>query len=115
MTYSANLPGSSADPWHARALEHLANEQIEDAVRCLRRAVALDPQAAGAWNDLGVVLEALGNRRDAVHCYQQALRARPGMKAAIRNLMALAIQASLAAHTVLPPPVSAQAATAVAR
>jgi Flp pilus assembly protein TadD len=88
---------------------------VLDAVLRLRQAVDHGSSGAAAWNDLGVILEALGNRRDAVYCHQQALRARPGMKAAIRNLMALAIQASLAAHTVLPPPVSAQAATAVAR
>ena len=115
MTQPARLSPHTAKQWHAAALEHLANDRIEDAVRCLRHAVALDPRAADAWNDLGVVLEALGNRRDAVHCYQQALRTRPGMKEAVRNLMALAMQSSLAAPTVLAPPVSARAATAVAR
>jgi Flp pilus assembly protein TadD len=75
--------------------------------------VLLDPSCAPAWNDLGVILEALGNRRDAVHCYRQAIRAQPGMEEPRRNLLALAAQAALRAS--LPAPVRGRAALAVAR
>lgn len=104
---------ASPDQLHCAALELLDSGCIEDAVRCLRRALDLDPLRAAAWNDLGVILETLGNRRDAVHCYRQALRAQPGMAEPRNNLFALALEA--ASVLPRPRPASARAALAVAR
>lgn len=110
----ANFPNPpTASHCHREALQLLDQGLVQDAVLRLRQAVHLDPSCAPAWNDLGVILEALGNRRDAVHCYRQALRARPGMEEPFRNLLALAAQAALGAG--LPAPVRNRAALAVAR
>ena len=113
MTSHTCPPEAAAARWRLAALALLEQNLAEDAVRALRHAVELNPGDAGAWNDLGVVLEALGNRRDAVHCYRSALRCAPQMHEAWRNLLALAAQA--AAQASLPPPARNRAAMAVAR
>lgn len=111
-----NTPSGRTSPqWHAEALTYLEAGRIEDAVRALRTATALDPANADAWNDLGVVLEALGNRRDAISCYRQALRAAPEAAEPMRNLVLLALEASLVRSMNMPAPVRSRAVTAVAR
>lgn len=114
------MPETTATPatarqWHSAALEHLEAGCMEDAVNALRRAVELDPGDARAWNDFGVVLEALGNRRDAVYCYRQALRADPQAEEPKRNLMLLALEASLMRSAEMLRPVRNRAVLAVAR
>lgn len=112
MTRSDQTLPSSPAECHLAGLESLESGRVHDAVRLLRRAVDLDPGLAAAWNDLGVILEALGNPCDAVYCYRRALLALPGMAEARRNLFALALHA---AATPPPPPVRLRAAVAVAR
>ncbi|MCS7044381.1 MAG: tetratricopeptide repeat protein [Bryobacteraceae bacterium] len=108
-------PPRTAAQWHSAALRYLEQGLLNDAVKALRLAVELDPRNARAWNDFGVVLEALGNRRDAVHCYRQALRAAPELEEPKRNLMMLALEASLMRSVEMPRPVRSRAALAVAR
>jgi len=105
----------SAVQWHSAAMEELESGHIEDALRSLRRAVEIDPRAWRAWNDLGVVLEALGNRRDAVHCYGRALRAAPDAEEPRRNLMLLALGLSLERSLEMAPPRGNRALLATAR
>ncbi len=110
MTHSdSTLPSTSAE-CHLAGLEFLESGRVLDAVRLLRRALDLDPARAAAWNDLGVILEALGNPRDAVYCYRRALLAPPQMEEPRRNLFALAMQAAAAP----PPPPSARPRVTVA-
>lgn len=88
---------------HRQGLELLESGYIEEAVHALREAVEAEPDYAAAWNDLGVVMEALGNARDAVYCYRRALRARPEDAAPRRNLMALALELNFE-RSMSPPP-----------
>ncbi|GIU75543.1 MAG: hypothetical protein KatS3mg004_2630 [Bryobacteraceae bacterium] len=104
-----------AAQWHSAALEELESGHFEEALRSLRRAVEIDPRAWRAWNDLGVVLEALGNRRDAIYCYGQALRAAPDAEEPRRNLMLLALGLSLARSLEMAPPRRNRALLATAR
>lgn len=106
---------STAAQWHSTALEHLEAGRMEEAVNAFRRAVETDPRDARAWNDFGVVLEALGNRRDAVYCYRAALRADPHSEEPKRNLMLLAMEASLIRSAEMPRPARNRAVLAVAR
>ncbi len=113
MTPAAATARASAARWCSAALALLEKNRLEEALHALHQAVRLDTSCAPAWNDLGVLLEALGNRRDAVHCYRAALRAQPGMREAAQNLAALAAQA--AARTDPPPPVRNRAVRAKLR
>jgi Flp pilus assembly protein TadD len=114
MSESTVTP-ATARQWHTAALQYLEAGRMQDAVIALRRAVEVDPCDARAWNDLGVVFEALGNSRDAVSCYRQALHADPQAGEPKRNLMSLALQASLIRSVEMPPPVRNRASLAVAR
>jgi Flp pilus assembly protein TadD len=84
--------GSSADTLWRDGLEALESGRVEDAAHLLREAVRLDPQHGAAWNDLGVLMESLGNPTEAARCYQGALRSDPTHAEAARNLLALALQ-----------------------
>lgn len=112
MTQPHTHPSPAAAQYHLAGLEFLVSGQVEDAVRWLRYAVDLDPGRASAWNDLGVILEALGNTSDAIYCYHRALQAQPDMDEPRRNLLALAVQAAALPP---PPPAHSRAAVAAAR
>ena len=77
---------------HGLALLAVEQDRIEDAVALLRSAVAESPGNAAAWNDLGVVMEVLGNPRRAVECYALAIGADPAHMEARSNLIALGVQ-----------------------
>lgn len=71
------------------ALQSLEAGRAEDAVHFLRETVFAVPSHANAWNDLGVLMEALGNHHEARRCYETALRANPRLLEAQSNLSLL--------------------------
>lgn len=81
---------------HRLGIEALEAQRYEDAVQALRRAVELNPNLGDVWNDLGVVMEALGNPREAVACYRRALAVQPAQVDAHSNLGLLMLQLTLA-------------------
>lgn len=66
---------------------------MEEAVAWLRQAVSADAENSQAWNDLGVVMEALGNPTPASECYRRTLEINPFHREARSNLLALELQA----------------------
>lgn len=78
---------------HRMGLEALEAGRMEEAVARLRQAVSEDGENSQAWNDLGVVMEALGNPTPAVECYKRALEISPLHREARSNLMNLELQA----------------------
>ena len=66
---------------------------MEEAVAGLRRAVGEDEENCQAWNDLGVMMEALGNPTRAVECYSRAIAIDPLHREARSNLLSLEMQA----------------------
>ena len=84
--------GRTAKKYHRAGVHALSRNRPEDAVRALRLAVELDPGLEAAWNDLGVMMEAMGNAQEAVRCYKRALRVRAGFVEARTNLGMLMIQ-----------------------
>ncbi|MCP4898190.1 MAG: tetratricopeptide repeat protein [bacterium] len=59
---------------------------LDEANRHLRIATRLDAELASAWVNLGVLRYRSGEMRDALECYQRALRAEPGMPSALTNV-----------------------------
>jgi len=60
-----------------------------DAEQSYRRAVALDPNQAQAWNNLGNILHSSrheARKQEALNCYRQAIAARPSYATAYSNL-----------------------------
>jgi len=44
------------------------------------------PEIVVAWNDLGDIYQAQNKKEEAIHCYRQALKLRPGNPRALKNL-----------------------------
>lgn len=86
----------AAEACRERALELLDAGQIEEAVVSLRCAVECNPRNAHAWNDLGVVMETLGNSMEAVRCYRRSIALAPGCGEARQNLGMLLMQIGMA-------------------
>ncbi len=80
---------------HSEGVVALEEQRLEDAVLAFRQAVEMDPAFVNAWNDLGVVMEALGNPMEAVRCYRQALSVQPEQNEAKSNLGMLLLQMDL--------------------
>lgn len=87
---------TTAHEYHRRGVAALEQQRLEDAVVALRHAVEINPHLGRAWNDLGVVMEALGNPREAIRCYRQALAVQPDNPEARSNLGLLMLQMNLA-------------------
>ena len=65
-----------AENWFRRGLElEESGGAPEMALDAYRRAVELNPEAAGAWVNIGTLGYRRGDLREAEHCYRQALRA----------------------------------------
>ncbi len=58
----------------------------------MERALALRPNLATAWNDLGVSLVALGRDADAARAFERALRVQPRFVPSLANLGNLALR-----------------------
>ena len=76
-------------------VELIVGDRYAEAASLLREAVLLDPYLAAAHNDLGVLMESLGNPHEALRCYSAAMAADPHHREARRNLAALALQLDL--------------------
>lgn len=86
---AAIAAGAGADAHTNLGMTLNALRRPEDAEAAYRRAVALDPLQATAWNNLGNLLARSfqASRRDeALHCYRQALAAKPDYVNAHTNL-----------------------------
>jgi len=96
MSYSI-LDGfkQNAEDSYQQAVASMDAGCAEDAVHQFRRAVSLDPRHARAWNDLGVLMDALENHRDALSCYQAALEADPTLVEARSNFCMLTLALDL--------------------
>jgi Flp pilus assembly protein TadD len=60
--------------------------RFADAAIAFRKAIAINPQSAEAFNNLGIALASQGQLPEAVAQFQQALAIRPGFESAQRNL-----------------------------
>jgi predicted aspartyl protease len=65
--------------------------RVEDAERAIRDAIALDPNSARAWFDLGRISECSFNRKAAEDCFRRAHELAPNAAAAVLH-WAMALQ-----------------------
>ena len=75
----------------ARSLIQQAGElhrqaRLTEAAACYRRALAVDPNQPEVINDLGNVLQEMGDQDGAIEAYRTALASRPELVAAHKNL-----------------------------
>jgi len=60
-----------------------------EAIEALQRAISLNPFYVNAYNRLGVIMTRQGRLEEAVDCFSEVLRIKPGDAAAKRNLEAI--------------------------
>jgi Flp pilus assembly protein TadD len=84
---------------YAASVAAIEQDRLEDAVETLRLLLEAAPGHSDAWNNLGVVMEALGNPGEALRCYRSALEADAGHAEARSNHTSLALNLALAAET----------------
>ena len=57
---------SDARALYKEGLQHLANDRLEEAVACYRRATEVDPELPLAWNGLSMALKQSGDLDGAI-------------------------------------------------
>jgi tetratricopeptide (TPR) repeat protein len=83
----ASLRLQEAENWFRRGLEvEERGGSPEHAIAAYRRAVEMNPGAAGAWVNIGTLYYRRGDLREAEHSYRQALRSSPNYPLAHFNL-----------------------------
>ncbi len=80
-----------AEPNHLEALHLLGvialqTGRCDDAIACIRQAIARDASQAGFHSNLGEAYRAVGRLDEAKACYEQALRLQPNFSEAHNNL-----------------------------
>lgn len=79
-------PAPAADVEYDKGLRAKATKRYTEATSDFRRAVALRPNFAEAWNELGFALRQTGQYAEALKAYDQALRIRPNFPEAMEYL-----------------------------
>jgi tetratricopeptide (TPR) repeat protein len=74
---TVDMAPDDAEAWHIRAKVHYLKKEYELAIADLRRALDRDPKHYAAMNDLGVALEAIGAKKEALQAYRRALAVNP--------------------------------------
>jgi tetratricopeptide (TPR) repeat protein len=74
---TVDIAPDEAEAWHLRAKVHYLRKDYELAIADLRRALDRDPLHYGANNDLGVALEAIGAKKEALQAYRKAIAVNP--------------------------------------
>jgi tetratricopeptide (TPR) repeat protein len=74
---TADMAPEEAEVWYLRAKVHYRQKRYEMALADLKRALDRDPKHYRALEDLGLVLEALGTKKEALEAYRQALKVNP--------------------------------------
>lgn len=85
-----DIAPQQAEAWYLRAKVHLLEGKPERALADLRRALNLDPNHYRAINDLGLVLEQIGAKKEALEAYRRALKVNPFLDDAQAGVDALA-------------------------
>lgn len=77
MDATVDIAPDQAEAWHLRAKVNFLKQNYELALADLRRALDRDPRHYAAMNDLGVVLESIGAKKEALEAYRKALLINP--------------------------------------
>jgi tetratricopeptide (TPR) repeat protein len=82
---TVDLAPDEPEAWHLRATVHYLKKDYGQAIADLRRALDRDPKHFAALNDLGVALEAVGAKKEALEAYRKALAVNPYLPEATKR------------------------------
>jgi Flp pilus assembly protein TadD len=83
---SSETASGSIGDFYAMGITKVQNGDINEAIKYMEKAVAMDPQHALAHNDLGVLYYQAGNKEKAVFHYEEAARLDPSKAVFMKNL-----------------------------
>jgi tetratricopeptide (TPR) repeat protein len=89
MDATVDIAPDQAEAWHLRAKVHYLKKNYELALADLKRVLERDAKHYGAMNDRGVVLEAIGAKKEALQAYRQAIAVNPFLSETKRAVEAL--------------------------
>ncbi|TCK19385.1 putative O-linked N-acetylglucosamine transferase (SPINDLY family) [Thiogranum longum] len=69
-------PGDG-EAWYLLGKTHIALGSLQEAEKCLRKAVAITPDSAHAMMTLGELLDSTGKLGESIGCYERALSIEP--------------------------------------
>jgi tetratricopeptide (TPR) repeat protein len=84
-----DIAPQEAEGWYLRAKVNIIKGKPERALADLRRALAIDPKHYKAINGLGLVLEQIGAKKEALEAYRRALEVNPFLDDARQGVDAL--------------------------
>jgi tetratricopeptide (TPR) repeat protein len=84
-----DIAPQDAEAWYLRAKVHIIKGHPERAIADFRRALSIDPKHYRAINDLGLVLEEIGAKKEALEAYRKALEVNPFLDGARQGVKAL--------------------------
>ena len=79
------IDATNFEAHHQAGLIQFRQKAYKLAEQSLRRAVELNKNSAGAFNNLGRVLAGQGRLTDALHCYDRAISLKPDYDTALKN------------------------------
>ena len=74
---AVDMAPDEAEAWDLRAKINFLKKDYDAATADLKRALDRDPKHYDAMNDLGVVYEAMGSKKEALEAYRKALAVNP--------------------------------------
>jgi|KBSMisStandDraft_5_1062788.scaffolds.fasta_scaffold273825_2 tetratricopeptide (TPR) repeat protein len=74
---AVDMAPDQAEAWDLRAKINFLKKDYDAATADLKRALDRDPKHYDAMNDLGVVYEAMGSKKEALEAYRKALAVNP--------------------------------------
>jgi len=78
--------GRSATAMNKMGIAYQMMFDLEDAVRCYRASLKLDPRNPHVYNNLGTAYDGLRMYRNAERMYRKALKLEPGSPLVLKNL-----------------------------
>jgi len=85
-----DIAPNEAEAWYLRAKVNVLKGKPERALADLRRTLNIDGKHYRAINDLGLILEQLGAKKEALEAYRRALAVNPFLEDAQEGVEALA-------------------------
>lgn len=80
------VPEMTAPVWNKMGIAHQMMFDLQDATRCYRASLKLDPKNVNVLNNLGTVYDSLKEYRSAVKMYHRALKYDPKSALVLKNL-----------------------------
>jgi len=78
-----------AEGWNARATAYFVMEEYGQSIKDIEHTLSLEPRHFGAYSGLGVILERIDQKEEAMRAYRKAIELNPhlpGAKIAIERL-----------------------------